>query len=286
MSDFSKRLLTTVIAIPLVLLWLFASKLFHGHWLIAALAIVVTGIAAYEYTKMLERNGILLRRWLFITSVAGVMLVYSFFQGPEGDLGLWAACILSIVAYLFDPDALRKTIAALGGLIYIPYLLHFFYPIYQAPGGLLLGMLALTMVWAYDIGAYLVGGAWGTHKLAPSISPKKSWEGVIGGFVLSLTTVSTLPVWGDWVNSLSLENTGPLWYDGPWAFWHMFALAAIVSFFTQLGDLVESHMKRFAQVKDAGGLMPGHGGLLDRIDGLLFALPAIYFYFHFVLKLV
>jgi phosphatidate cytidylyltransferase len=290
MSDFSKRLMTTIVTIPLVLAWLLVGKLFQSHWLIAAMAIGVAGIAAWEYTQMLQRNGILLHRWLFIASVAGVMLVYSFFQGPEGDLGLWAACILSIVAYLFDPDALRKTIAALGGLIYIPYLLHFFYPIYQAPGGLLYGVLALMMVWAYDIGAYLVGSIWGVHKLAPSISPKKSWEGLIGGFLLTFATVSTLPVWGGWVHSLSSEAVEPLgeqfWYGGPSALWHMLALAAIVSFFTQLGDLVESHMKRFAQVKDAGGLMPGHGGLLDRIDGLLFALPAIYFYLHFVLKLV
>lgn len=282
MSDFLKRAITVVIAIPIVLIWLFAGKFYGSTWPTILCVIVVSGIAALEYSQMLERNGIRLNRLLFIVSVCGVMLVYGFFEGPAGDVGLWAACILAIVAYLFDPDALRKTIAALGGLIYIPYLLHFFYPIYQ--GGVLYGLLALMMVWAYDIGAYLVGGAWGRHKLAPSISPKKSWEGVAGGFLLALAVVVTTPLWGEVVNS-SVSEAVP-WYKWPSAPWHMLALAVIVSFFTQLGDLVESHMKRFAQVKDAGGLMPGHGGLLDRIDGLLFALPAFYFYFHFVLKLV
>lgn len=268
MKDLLPRTITAIVAIAIVVSALALGWAWQSIWPVAFLGAFVVGVASWEYVQLLERNGIVLNRLFFVSSAVLVMLAYGTPEAAFGDLVLWAALVFPIALYLFDPDALRKILATMGGIVYIPYLLHFFYPLYRA--GALYGLLALVLVWGYDIGAYLAGSALGKNLLAPMISPRKSWEGVAGGFVLALALAAIAPIWKDW------------WASTP----HMIALAGITSALTQLGDLLESRLKRLAQVKDAGGLMPGHGGLLDRIDGLLLAIPAIYFYFRFVLKWV
>ncbi len=270
MRDLLPRTVTAIIAMTIVILALYLGRLWNNIWPVACLGALVTGIAAWEYAQLLERNGVSLYRFLFIGSAMAVVFAYGTPAGAFGDLIFWLALISPIFIYLFDPDALRKILATMGGIIYIPYLLHFFYPLYRAPDGFLYGLLALSTVWGYDIGAYITGSLWGRHKLAPAISPHKSWEGVVGGFALSALITAAVPIWSNQEN----------------AWIHILLLALLVSAFAQSGDLLESQVKRFARVKDAGGVMPGHGGLLDRIDGLLLALPAIYFYFHLVLRLV
>lgn len=270
MRDLLPRTITAIVAIGIVVGVLYIGWLWGSIWPIAVLGAFVAGVAAWEYVHLLERNGIVLHRAFFVGSAVLVMLAYGTPEAAFGDLMLWVALIFPIALYLFDPDALRKVLATMGGIIYIPYLLHFFYPLYRAHDGIVYGLLALSLVWGYDIGAYVAGSAWGKNLLAPTISPRKSWEGVLGGFSLTMAVAAIAPIWQDW---------GASWP-------HVLALAGITSALAQLGDLLESRLKRLAHVKDAGGLMPGHGGLLDRIDGLLFALPAIYFYFRFVLKWV
>lgn len=268
MRDLLPRTITAIVAIVIVVAALALGWAWQSIWPVAFLGAFVVGVASWEYAQLLERNGIALNRFFFVGSATLVMLAYGTPEAAFGDLVLWAALVFPIALYLFDPDAFKKIPATMGGIIYIPYLLHFFYPLYRA--GTFYGLLALALVWSYDIGAYIAGSAWGKNLLAPTISPRKSWEGVVGGFVLALALAAIAPIWKDW-----------------WASWpHMIILAGITSALTQLGDLVESRLKRLAQVKDAGGLMPGHGGVLDRIDGLLLAIPAIYFYFRFVLKWV
>lgn len=268
MRDLLPRTITAIVASAIVVTVLALGWAWQSIWPVAFLGAFVVGVASWEYAQLLERNGIALNRFFFVGSAALVMLAYGTPEAAFGDLVLWAALVFPIALYLFDPDALRKILVTMGGIIYIPYLLHFFYPLYRA--GALYGLLALALVWGYDIGAYIAGSAWGKNLLAPTISPRKSLEGVAGGFILSLTVAAITPIWKDW------------WAALP----HMIALAGVTSALTQLGDLLESRLKRLAQVKDTGGLMPGHGGVLDRIDGLLLAIPAIYFYFRFVLKWV
>jgi phosphatidate cytidylyltransferase len=117
-------------------------------------------------------------------------------------------------------------------------------------------LLLLAIVWLGDGSAYYVGTWWGRHKLAPVVSPNKSWEGAVAGLLASLAAAI---VWSLWrLGSIDLT---------------LVALAAVTAVAAQLGDLVESMFKRVAGVKDSGNLLPGHGGLLDRVDALLFAAP-------------
>ena len=123
----------------------------------------------------------------------------------------------------------------------------------------------MIIIWSSDVGAYLFGMAFGQkhgHKLFPSISPKKSWEGYFGGLALSLAA-------GWCVGYFSMV-------DYPW--YHCLILALLVNISSTIGDLVESQLKRNFGVKDAGSIMPGHGGLLDRFDGALLAFPVSVLY--------
>ena len=117
------------------------------------------------------------------------------------------------------------------------------------------------MIWLNDSGAYLIGSMIGKHKLFESVSPKKSWEGTIGGLIVTLASACVVSLYFDGINLYQ---------------WLIFALIVVV--FGTYGDLVESQLKRMAGVKDSGNIMPGHGGLLDRFDSTLFVAPMIFLY--------
>jgi phosphatidate cytidylyltransferase len=131
----------------------------------------------------------------------------------------------------------------------------------------------LCVVWAGDITALYVGRAWGRHKLAPVLSPNKTWEGSLGSVAGSLLVAGVLlglaallEIW----NSTKLSYSDDVW-------WYWLLLAVVVNVAAQLGDLAESALKRSAGVKDSGDLLPGHGGILDRIDALLLAAPVMWY---------
>ncbi len=123
-----------------------------------------------------------------------------------------------------------------------------------------------VLIWTNDTGAYVVGISFGKHKLFERISPKKSWEGFFGGIFFALILAYFLPQITGEIDILR---------------WFGFALIAVV--FGTWGDLIESLIKRTVDVKDSGNILPGHGGLLDRFDSLLFAVPLIYIYLQIVL---
>ena len=135
-------------------------------------------------------------------------------------------------------------------------------------GGLIIISLLLT-IWICDSAAFFIGSPFGKHKLYPRISPNKSWEGAIAGFVFSIFTVIAL-------KSIMLDFLS--WRD-------IIIMGVVVGVFGQIGDLIESLIKRDANVKDSSSLIPGHGGLFDRFDSLLFTAPIIYLYFHLLVQI-
>ena len=122
-------------------------------------------------------------------------------------------------------------------------------------------LFAMLVTFAVDTGAYMVGRTVGSRPMAPRISPNKTWEGSVGGFVSAVAAALVL--------GLVFDLGIPVWQQA--------VIGAVLGVVAQLGDLIESKLKRFAEVKDAGSIIPGHGGLLDRLDSMLLSLPAVYF---------
>ncbi|MAF11660.1 phosphatidate cytidylyltransferase [Candidatus Poribacteria bacterium] len=185
-------------------------------------------------------------------------------QWVDGATLALLACV-SLMPIVFGRDGLEGAFARAGTILLGAVLcgwcltrhLEALHIGYGAAGILLL----LVPIWACDSGAYFVGRAIGRHPLAPVVSPKKTWEGSIGGFVGSILAAVVV---GRWTLDLPIL-TG-------------LGVGAIIGVLGQFGDLAESALKRSAGVKDSGRLIPGHGGLLDRLDSLTFAAPALYYY--------
>lgn len=149
------------------------------------------------------------------------------------------------------------------GIVYVllPFLFFFALAFIEGRYNYRIPLGFLLILWANDTGAYLVGRAFGRHKLFERISPKKTWEGLAGGVVLALILAGIVHH-----------------YFGVFTLSQWMIIAVIIAVFGTLGDLVESMLKRSLQIKDSGNILPGHGGLLDRFDGLLLAAPMVYFF--------
>lgn len=270
MRNLTLRVLTAVVAIPLALAIFWTADRFHLDWLVALFISVAALVASWEYIGLVGKLGIPLPKELFFFATPAFLLLLL----PKG--GQWApvlgfAFIYLIVIYSFFRRGAQEgffvSLAGIFGFLYIPVMLSFVYTFYKA--GFFYVLHFLLLVWAYDSGAYLVGSTMGRHRLLPQISLAKTWEGVAGGTILACGAALLLPQF--------LTDLRASWP-------HALALGVVMSVFVQLGDLFESLVKRAAGVKDAGHIFPGHGGMLDRIDGLLAAAPIYFFYFHYILK--
>jgi phosphatidate cytidylyltransferase len=194
---------------------------------------------------------------------------------PAALLGVVLAMGLTVPWYIAAPPQARRhltanTAATILGVVYVPFMASFAMLILRFPGddgrNMFLAMLGLTVL--YDVTAFAVGTFMGNRPLAPTVSPQKSREGAIGAsLVIVLVGLSIVPVFSPFEGNAGIAV----------------GLALVISVVALLGDLVESAFKRDLGVKDMGSLLPGHGGLLDRIDGVLFAAPAAYFFLTIVL---
>ena len=262
-----KRLLTAAIGAPLVLAAIF---LFKEWWFFALMAAVIE-VAVWEYVEILRPQAprAPLRVVLLLVPAAGFALSYAASMPVSAGalrLGLFGAALLLAVGsstlILFARTPLAEALPALGALAFgLPY-----FAVALAALDLLqlmdpwIAVLLLAVVWLGDTAAYYVGSRIGRHKLAPVISPKKSWEGAAASFVVALAAAA---VW-DVCRRGRLEPG-------------LLTAAALTAVAAQIGDLVESLVKRSSGVKDSGSILPGHGGAFDRVDALLFAAPVLLF---------
>jgi len=276
-----KRCASALVAGGAVFGILYVGARFEIPWIAGTLLLLVSYLAAIEYLQLTKRLGIELAAPEFLVWIPLMVASYVAFQGRYAELVLMLAIAYQVLRHLGDVphrQGLFHAAAGVFGLLYIPWLLHYFYLIYTGGShlsprfGAVSALVVLLMVWGYDSGAYLIGSAFGRHKAFPSISPNKTWEGIAGGFVFAL-------IGGMVGASLSPGWRSLVFWDG---FHHLALSVFFVGWAAQLGDIFASKLKRAAGVKDSGTFLPGHGGAIDRIDGLLFALPVFYFYYHYI----
>ena len=265
-----KRVLTAVVLIPLVLLLIFKGP----FWLITPVVGAVAELALWEYLTLADATGAKTPRIAAVLAVAA-LFVFTFLR-PEILGPLTGAIVLAMLIVCAFRSPLKRVLPdsaySVFGVFYIGLSLTTLPLLSQQENGSSLLVFLLFVVWAGDTAALYIGRTWGRKKLAPAISPGKSWEGSAASMVGSLA-VTGLLIW--LANTLLAHDVDLLSYPGPVYRW--FVLAAILNVAGQIGDLVESALKRGAGMKDSGFLLPGHGGVLDRIDALLFAAPVLWY---------
>lgn len=273
-----KRILTAIVLIVLVFGLIFFGQL----WMITLAAAIVAELAVYEYLKLAavgaEKHGAQLRIpiwWMALGAALAFVVTLPNFP-VEAQLPVLSALTLLLFAWngFRAPliQVLPDTAQGLFGLIWIAYPLTLIPMLWKQEDGPALVVFLMICVWSGDIAALYFGRAFGKRKLAPRISPGKTWVGAFASIGGSLVAASLLL----WVSD-SLTARGNLILHISEPIWQTLVLAAILNIAAQVGDLLESAVKRGAGVKDSGTMLPGHGGILDRIDALLVAAPVLWF---------
>jgi phosphatidate cytidylyltransferase len=264
------RILTAAVLIPLVILLLFLAPFWAVTLAVAAVAV----LACWEYLGLADGSGAETPRIAVLVAVVALFAI-NYFRPEMLMAGFSALAFLLFVIISFRSPlerVLLDTSASVFGLLYIGLALVTIPLIWAQEHGPSLLLLLFCVVWAGDTVALYVGRAYGKRKLAPKLSPGKTWEGSIASVGASL--LATLLLMGV-AELMARHSLTGLSYDGSWLHWML--LAVVLNVAAQLGDLVESALKRGAKVKDSGSLLPGHGGVLDRIDALLLAAPVLWY---------
>ena len=259
-----KRLVSAFVLLPVFLLIVIKAP----GWLFNTLVVIASAAALFEVVRLFEQAGRPIDRGLVL--VTGVIVTASFGAArlldpltlPVFTLLVAVLTVLSAPVWRGTPDVDRSANTLLA-VTYIGWLLGFAILLHHTSTlGDELVLYVVGVTWLGETAAYFVGSAIGRHKLAPVISPKKSVEGALAQLVASVVAGGAIGAW------LLPTCGGGLW----------FGAGALLGVVGQFGDLAESAIKRSAGTKDTGALIPGHGGVLDRIDSLLFNFPA-FFYF-------
>jgi phosphatidate cytidylyltransferase len=288
-----KRVLTAVVLIPIVLVLVLRAPV----PVLALVAALVALLAVQELLKLSDAYGMRPFRWPTYIFV-GLFFLFLALNPPSKPVLDTAIFIYTIgfaaalAPFVFLLVGTRRVELSSGfpaaaacvfAFVYIALPLAFLVQIRQQWSGAFMLLYLLLVVWAGDIFAFFVGRSLGRHLMSPRISPKKTWEGALASLIASLVVGTLLYNYALPISSALLSAHLIERRDGYFALqnpplWTTLLLSAAINIAAQLGDLVESLIKRGAGVKDSGGILPGHGGMLDRIDALLFAAPVLWYY--------
>jgi len=262
MKDLTTRALTGVVFLAVMI-----TAIWFSYYTAFLLFLIITSLGTLEFLNLnLEKVTTFKKLTAFI--INGIIML-GLVTSPNGydfkSLGIVLIIFCVTVLFTLVMAAQRKGIhqwsSVVHSLLYVTfpflalYLLGFNHGEYNFTSIL----SVFIILWSSDTGAYMFGKFLGKHKFLPEVSPKKTWEGFIGGVSIAVLV------------AFILQKVGWISFEIPW-----YALALIVSVFGAFGDLFQSQLKRLKGVKDSGNLMPGHGGILDRFDGLLFCVPVIF----------
>ncbi|MGM0395522.1 MAG: phosphatidate cytidylyltransferase [Bacillota bacterium] len=257
MGDLGVRVLSGVIGLALLI----GVLLLGGHYLgIALLALSL--VALREYYNAIEKMQI--KTFSILGYIGAILIYFSYYLEALSINFIFSFSVIASMAatVLIDKRSIKDAALTVMGILYIPYLLfHIFY----LEGSQYL-WIVFIIAFGSDTFAYLIGSKFGKRKLCPEISPKKSVEGAFGGIAGSILATLIFSI---------IMDMGPLWSLG--------ILALVGSIISQIGDLAASRIKRMAGIKDYGKIMPGHGGMLDRFDSIIFTAPVVYYYAYYFL---
>ena len=266
-----KRVLTALILIPIVLALVFLGP----KWLITLAVAAVAMMAGWEFLGLAERCGAKPPRIAVIVAI--LALFAGNFEWPDQTLIILGALSLGLLVYCTFGSPVERVLldaaSSVFAMYYVGLTLIAVPALREQPNGPTLVVFLLCVVWSGDTAALYVGRMWGRHKLAPKLSPNKTWEGSVGSVAGSLLVTGGL-IWlstflAQW-NFVKLSFADEVW-------WYWMVMAVAVNIAAQVGDLAESALKRSAGVKDSGTILPGHGGMLDRVDALLLAAPVLWY---------
>jgi phosphatidate cytidylyltransferase len=263
-----QRVLSALIGIPILLYLVYDGKTL---FLVAVMALTVIGLA--ELQQILLRMELKPSLWLLFGS--GILFPLLAYMTPHGQeqgffffgLTIFLLCHLTALMICFPKYSVSDLASSYFGSCYIGVLLSYLILVRRlTPHGFEYLLFVLLLTWACDTGAYFAGRLWGKHPLWPVLSPRKTWEGSVGG--MALTIVVAVVFQAIYFRIFTIVQA--------------LGLGVMIGLVVQIGDLVESAFKRLGRVKNSGDLIPGHGGILDRFDSLLFSAPAAYFYLRLI----
>lgn len=274
------RLLTALVALPLLFAAIILPLYFpETVWIFVGLAVLAIGAGLFEFFSLTKKMELKADAGIAYIGAAVFVFLFAVNAPAQAPETLLLAIVLSVIAVLisqtfrFQAD-FTKMLAGIGvtllGVFYVAFLGGFLISMrvgFENVPGLSTKLLLFFFIvlFASDAGAYFVGKAIGKHKLVPKISPGKTWEGLVGGIAAAAGTGAIC--------------TATFFPELPYKF--SLSLAGVMAIAGVLGDLAESAIKRGAGAKDAATILPGHGGLLDRLDSLLFNAPILYYFARF-----
>jgi phosphatidate cytidylyltransferase len=265
-----QRMLAAIILLPITILLIVI-----GGWPYALLILTCLTIAAWEYWRMFHQSGCDPSAAVIIGGVFALILARAVYGFAGSDAMLAFLVLISMAVHVLrfergQSQAGTGFVIDLGGILYLGWLGGYMISLRDLPDGKWLMMLTLPAVWLADSAAFFIGRRFGRHKIAPRVSPAKSWEGYLAGVIFAIPATGLLAVVWRLAGSDITFSQGML-------------LGLVLAAVTPLGDFGESMIKRQLGVKDSSRIIPGHGGMMDRIDSWLWAVVISYYLFYWFL---
>lgn len=260
------RTISAIIGIPLIAVFLIV----RGNYLYL-FAGILSLVGLYEYYKAINTTGVKTMNFIGFLFCIAFYVLQLLYPSTEIFSKLMAIMLLTLFTYeIFTlKNGVNGIVHTIFGFVYVTFLMSHILLINNLENAAVLIWLPFLTAWFTDSSAYFTGISIGKHKLSPLVSPKKTIEGALGGIIGSslLTTVFGVII---------------SYYNSSIGILNFIFIGLLCGVFSQLGDLAASYIKRHAKIKDFGNLIPGHGGILDRFDSILFTMPVVYYYFLLV----